>query len=525
MSQTNLLRKKHLLITCAVTACTIAAALVVVYAQSTPAIWQMSGNDVTNSRNQPAEHVIQRSNVSTLSPKWTFTTQGDVSATPTLDSTAVYAADWAGNLYAISRSAGQQLWSHSIAQYDGFSGSISRTSPALFNADLIIGDLESPGKTHSGANVIAINRQTGTLHWITQVDAHPAAEITGPPVVAGSMIIVGVSSNEEGLAAQAGYACCTFRGSVVALDGATGKILWQTYTVPANGGQTGGYSGGAVWQPAAVDTANGLVYIGVGNNYSAPQSVEDCQSNASAGERASCFDPADYFDTELALSLASGAIRWSRTLQGSDIWTVACTAAMPGTPCPSPAGPDFDLGGSGPNLLTNLLAVGQKSGMLWGLDPGTGAVRWGTPVGPGSTLGGIEWGTASDGQRIYAAISNSLHNSYSLEKNGLATSWGSWSAINARTGKIEWQTADPTEGAIDPGAMSVANGIVYAGSFSGFMYAMDASTGRILWSFDSGGSVVDGPSIADGMVYWGSGYSHIKPGKGNNKIYAFAPAQ
>lgn len=91
-----------------------------------------------------------------------------------------------------------------------------------------------------------------------------------------------------------------------------------------------------------------------------------------------------------------------------------------------------------------------------------------------------------------------------------------------RTGRIEWQTADPTEGAIDPGAMSVANGVVYAGSFSGFMYALDSATGKILWSFDSGGSVVDGPSIADGVVYWGSGYSHIKPGKGNNKLYAFA---
>lgn len=412
-----------------------------------------------------------------------------------------------------------------ISQYDGFNGAVSRTSPALYNTDLIIGDIESPGKTHAGANVIAINRQTGAMHWITQVDPQPSAFITGSPVVAGNTVIVGVSGNEETLADSAGYACCTFRGSVVALDAGTGKILWQTFTVPANGGQPGGYSGAAVWQPAAIDVTNGAVYIGTGNNYTAPQTVADCENNSSAGQTASCFDPADYFDTELALSLSTGAVRWGKTLQGSDIWTVACANFVAGQTCPSPAGPDFDLGGSGPNLLPNLLASGQKSGMVWGLDPTTGFIRWGAPVGPGSTLGGIEWGTASDGERIYAAIANGLHNSYPLAKEGPTISWGSWGAINASTGRIEWQTADPTEGAIDLGAVSVANGVVYAGSLSGYMYAMSSATGKILWSFDSGGAVADGPAIADGVVYWGSGYGRIPPGKGNNKLYAFAPTQ
>jgi polyvinyl alcohol dehydrogenase (cytochrome) len=517
-------RKPALVILCGA-ALAVMAAGTLINAQGSATTWQSAGNDLSNSRSQTSENIIQRSNAAKLATKWTFSTQGDVSATPTLDSIAVYAPDWSGNLYAINRDNGQAIWSHSVAQYDGFTGAMSRTSPAIYNTDLIIGDTESSGKTHSGADVAAINRQTGTLHWITRVDTHPSAVITGSPVVAGNTVIVGVSSNEEGLADQPGYPCCTFRGSVVALDAGSGKLLWQTYTVPVNGGQTGGYSGGAVWQPPAIDTTAGIIYIGTGNNYSVPQSVADCQSQASAGERASCFDPTDFFDTELGLDLHSGAIRWSRQLQGSDIWTVACINAMAGVTCPSPTGPDFDLGGSGPNLLQNLLAVGQKSGILWGLDPTTGVVRWATPVGPGSTLGGIEWGTASEGNRIFAAISNSLHNSYATAKDGPAVSWGSWAGINARTGKVEWQTADPTSGAIDPGAMSVANGVVFAGSFSGFMYAMDSSTGKILWSFDSGGSVVDGPSIADGVVYWGSGYSHIKPGKGNNKIYAFALGQ
>ena len=71
------------------------------------------------------------------------------------------------------------------------------------------------------------------------------------------------------------------------------------------------------------------------------------------------------------------------------------------------------------------------------------------------------------------------------------------------------------------GALSVANGVVYAGSFSGNMYALDSATGKVLWSFASGGSVLDGPAIADGVVYWGSGYPKVS-GTQNNKVYAFS---
>jgi polyvinyl alcohol dehydrogenase (cytochrome) len=66
--------------------------------------------------------------------------------------------------------------------------------------------------------------------------------------------------------------------------------------------------------------------------------------------------------------------------------------------------------------------------------------------------------------------------------------------------------------------------VMYAGSSSGFMYALDAATGKILWSFASGGSVKSGPSIVDGVLYWGSGYSVASFGgeAGGNKLYAFS---
>lgn len=372
---------------------------------------------------------------------------------------------------------------------------------------------------------MAVSRQTGALHWATQVEKNQAAIITGSPVVVGDVVVVGVSSNEENLADQPGYACCTFRGSIVALDANTGKMLWQTYTVPDNGGKTGGYSGGAIWQPPAIDAAQGLIYVGTGNNYSVPDSVEACQASASAGIATPCTDSNDYFDSVLVVNLRTGAIVRTRRLHGYDVWTVACSSPKAGVTCPSPAGPDYDLSGSGPNLLAGMVGFGQKNGLYWALNPGNNEVMWSTPVGPGSTLGGIEWGTATDGDRVYAAITNNLHGSYKLQPEGQIITWGSWSALNARSGKIIWQTADPTEGAVDMGAVSVANGVVYAGSYSGMMVAMDAKTGMILWTFQSGGSVLDGPAIAEGVVYWGSGYSHIKPGKANNAVFAFAPAR
>jgi polyvinyl alcohol dehydrogenase (cytochrome) len=139
----------------------------------------------------------------------------------------------------------------------------------------------------------------------------------------------------------------------------------------------------------------------------------------------------------------------------------------------------------------------------------------------GCSTGGIEWGTATDGKNIYVAIANSGNLAYSLVPSGQQITWGSWSALDVAAGKILWQTADPTVGTIDTGSVSVANGVMYAGSLSGQMYALDTTTGKILWNFASGGSVIDGPSIVDGVVYWGSGYRSNPPGTGNNKVYAF----
>jgi polyvinyl alcohol dehydrogenase (cytochrome) len=502
--------------------------------------WRIAGGDPDNSRNQPSERQISAANVHQLVPKWVFTTEGDVSATPTVAGNTVYFPDWAGNLYAVRANNGDILWSRKISEYNGVAGSVSRVSPAIFEDRLIIGDRWIfNGGASVGAHVMAVDRQSGALRWITKVDAHPAAVITGSPVFHGTTVYVGVASLEETIARDPAYPCCTFRGSMVALDVFTGAVLWKTYTLPDNEGLTNRYSGNGIWSPPVIDPRRGSLYIGTGNNYSVPDDVLRCQQEAidSGNPNPNCTAPDNYFNTVLALDLKTGAIRWARRLSSYDAWTLACVSMPASVNCPSPQGPDFDFSGSGPNLLhlrdddrqadhagepgSDLLGIGQKSGVYWALNPDNGEVVWNTVVGPGGTLGGIQWGTATDGTRIYVAISNSSRMTYTLANGGPTINYGSWAALDPRTGKILWQVADPTPGANDPGAMSVANGVVYAGSYSGAMHALDARTGALLFTFDSGGSVIGAPSIVNGTVYWGSGYRNIRPGIGNNKVYAF----
>jgi polyvinyl alcohol dehydrogenase (cytochrome) len=288
------------------------------------------------------------------------------------------------------------------------------------------------------------------------------------------------------------------------------------------------------------------VFIGTGNNYTTPDAAEAC---ATADQNANppvddsdCTPPNDYFDSVIALNLQTGRLEWGHKVQGYDAWNVACLIGeQPGaTWCPAPGSPDYDFGGSSPNLIAargangrpeTLVGDGQKSGIYWAFDPSNGKIVWDTLVGPGSSLGGIEWGSAYDGQRIYTQEANPTlfppGNSYTLCCGGGTVTGGSWAALDPQTGAFDWQTAVPG-GYAALGPVSEANGVMYGESMVGDgsepdVYALDAATGKILWSYNAGSSVISGPSIVDGTVYWGAGYTHLglPAFTGSNKLYAF----
>lgn len=491
--------------------------------------WTSAGGDRANTRSQPSESKLTVGNVSGLTTKWAFTTGGDVSATPAVFDGHVYVPDWAGNLYAVNAKTGALEWQASIPDASGVPLDKSRTTPAV-TKDLVIvgtqGSILAPGGG-PGAQVLAFNRATGQLVWSTQADTHPAAIVTQSPTVFNGRVYVGVASQEEALAAFVPGYQLSFRGSMLALDLATGQVLWKTTMAPQ------GFTGNAVWGSSpAIDTARDQVLIATGNNYSVPQDVLDCVAAAgdNSAAQAACLPADDHFDSVLALDLVTGEIKWATRAIPYDAWTVDCIPFFgDGDLCPNPAGPDYDFG-QAPALFSikttggkriDLVGAGQKSGQYWALDAATGAVRWVSQAGPGGTAGGLQWGSAVDGRRAYTANANSNNVPWTLP-NGATTTAGVWSGLDASTGQVLWQTTPPHGGGTS-GPVTTANGIVFGCSLdpSGYMYALNGATGEVLWQFASGGSCLSGAAISNGTLYWGSGYSNFGIGTPNNKLYAF----
>jgi polyvinyl alcohol dehydrogenase (cytochrome) len=489
---------------------------------SNPAVlgaWPSGGHDLANSRSNPFEHLIGPRTVDRLGVRWTAPTTGDVSATPAVVGGALYFPDFGGAFRKLDARTGRVIWSHQISAYTGVAGDVSRTSPAVVGDTVYLGDLNG--------HLLAVDTRTGALRWIVRLDSHPAAVLTQSPVVRAGVVYQGVSSAEEAFAANPAYPCCTFRGSLNAVDARTGHRIWQTFTTPDNGGRPGGYSGNAVWSGTpAIDVTGRTVYITTGNNYSVPASVTACQS--AGGTAAECLSPDDHPDSVLALDTRTGRVRWATGVQGFDTWNIGCVVGPPPNNCPVNPGDDADFG-DGAHLLTvrdqhghprAMVGAGQKSGAYWALDARTGAIVWSAAPGPGSALGGIQWGSAYDGQRIYLAEANSAALPTRLPDGTTVTS-GSWAALDPRTGRVLWQVADPT-GRADPGAVSVANGVLYAGSLSGRMFALSAATGRVLWQFQGAGSSIAGPAIVGGTVFWGNGYARLGGGTTSRTFYAFS---
>ncbi len=383
----------------------------------------------------------------------------------------------------------------------------------------------------TSGNVYAVDAAAGALLWKSQVDSHPRAMLTGSPVLFKDRLYVPVSSYEEGVASQPGYSCCTFRGSVVALEVATGKAIWKAFAIdraPAPSGKNSagtqmyGPAGAAVWSAPTIDAKRGRLYFATGNSYT------DVKEEGS--------------DAIIAVDLASGRVIWRRQVTERDNDLSGCTSGRHLVNCPEIHGHDYDFGAS-PILLPlsngqDILVAGQKSGMVFGIDPVSGAVLWSTQVGVGGFLGGIQWGMATDGQKLYVANSDLF-----VSENGRPGLF----ALDPATGKDIWYTPSPKidcswTGAPCFNAQSAAPfaipGVIFAGTTDGHDRAYAATDGRILWDFDTaygtystingvagqtGGPIdVSSGSLANGMLYVISGYRGILGGGSNNVLLAFS---
>ena len=305
--------------------------------------WPMFGQNIANTT-CTSETTLSTSNVSKLKPKWIFKTGGDVSARAAVVNGVVYFPDWGGNIWAVDASNGKKVWTHTLSHYGFPSGTISRTSPAVADGKVYIGT--------QGGWLLAINAETGSLVWKSQpIPPSNVPQITGSPTVEDGVVYLGLTTDEEGLAENSHYVCCTTTGNVVAVNANNGTLLWATPTVPE------GYSGAGIWSSGlVVDTSRETVFVTTGNNYSTPTAaaylVRGCR------RRRWCL-PVNQRLCRFGSSANSktGAVKWGKRLMqwtattGTDDWNLACKTS-PFTDCPVPTGPDFDFGFEPTKLLT-----------------------------------------------------------------------------------------------------------------------------------------------------------------------------
>lgn len=483
-------------------------------AATSAASWQGWSPSNGNTRFQStAQAGLAAADVPKLTLKWAFGFPDVTSAwsQPTIFGGRLFVGSQNGSVYALDAKSGCVIWT--FAAKAGV-----RTAP-------IVGARENGGYTiyfgDTGANVYALDASSGQMIWSLLIDEHPFARITGTPTFYRNRLYVPVSSLEETAASQPGYACCSFRGNVAALDASTGKIVWRTYTVPepqvvgktAAGVDLLAPSGGSIWSSPTIDARRNIVYVTTGNTYSGATSQP-------------------LTDAVLALDMATGSIKWSKQMTTGDVF--GCRAGTAN--CTEKAGPDFDFGT--PAMLTTMqggreiLVVGQKSGMAYGLDPDKdGAVLWEYRAGVGSIWGGIQWGVSVDDQHAYLPVSD-IRNP---KPGGLH-------AVSLFTGEREWYqeppplkcAAGPTCNAALISPTTLIPGVLFSGSNDGAIRAHATKDGSIIWEFDTnrefltlngirarGGAIQGaGPAIAGGMVYVNAGYGdHM--GRPGNVLLAF----
>jgi polyvinyl alcohol dehydrogenase (cytochrome) len=496
--------------------------------------WTGWGVTPSQQRFQPANMArLSASDAAKLQLKWAFgfadVTQAQ--SQPAVAGGRIFVGSAAKKVYALDAKTGCIHWS-----FD---------TDAPVRTAVTVGAVGSGGAVYFGdqrANAYALDAISGKLLWKTHVDEFFAATITGAPTLAGGRLYVPVSSSEEimGLAIPK-YECCKFRGSVSALDAATGKVIWKSYTIAeepkpvrknVQGTQLWGPSGAGVWSSPTVDLKRKRVYVTTGDSYSDPA--------------------ASTSDAFIAFDLETGKLAWSKQMTEGDAFTVDCDLppAMQ-TTCPEAKGPDFDFGSSAvlvdlPNGRSALIA-GQKSGIVHALDPDkAGAMLWQKRVGKGSKLGGVQWGIAVDARNVYVAVSDVQLTVVPPGTPGAqatsgtaylydAKAGGGLYALNIETGDVVWQTPHP--GCKDkPGcspaqsaAVTVIPGVVFSGGLDGHLRGYSTTDGKIVWDVDTmrdyetingvkakGGSL-DGPGavVVDGMLYVNSGYTLIGQAPGN----------
>ena len=481
------------------------------------------GIDYRNTRFISSEVAqLDRKELPKLKLKWAFAYPNMIRARsqPTLVGGGIIVGSQDGSVYFLDEDSGCVRWIYrssaevrtGITVSDWTGDKKIAKAPVAYFADLI-------------ARVHAVNLETGELLWIKKVDDHSHATTTAQPVLYKGVVYQPISSLEEGAAAESSYSCCSFRGSVVALDALSGEKKWKSYTIVEEPKQVGvssegvpvlAPSGAPVWNTPAIDKERNLLYMGTGGNYSSPSQHTS--------------------DAILAMDIESGEIKWSRQTTAGDAWNVACFATVAShANCPVENGNDVDYAAGMVHLMKDgqeIIVAAQKSGDVYGIDPNSTKVIWHQKPGRGGYKGGINFGLAAEGDTVFIPVTD-----YDRGLLARKDAHPGLFAYNAFTGEPKW--SNPTKNVCadrkhcDPGIaapVTAIPGVVFAGHLDGRLRAYDSGTGDVIWEYDTfqdvttvsgevahGGSMSggSGPIIANGKVYANSGYGIYFHAPGN----------
>ncbi len=390
------------------------------------------------------------------------------------------------------------------------------------------------------SKVHMLDARSGERLWIQHVGLYQYSLTTGTPIIHDDRVYVPISQYEISLGGNDNHECCKTHGAVTALDAVTGKKLWTTHTMEeakpvrdrGDGKMIYGPSGAPIWNSPAIDARRGVLYVGTGEATSEPAAATT--------------------DAILALDLKDGRIRWTFQATENDIFLTGCFRNPQGLNCPKQTvNRDVDFGASviiaQRSDGSDVLLAGQKSGTVWALDPDrNGKLVWRQDFGEGSPLGGIHWGIAYDGTRVFAPINRP----YGLKVPPGGTQKPGLHAVRVDTGAVEWTYAAQPDCSGKraelvkscatnigfSGAPTVIDGAVVSGSLDGFLHVFDAKTGELLFKFDTArpfetlngvtanGGAIDNASIvaANGMLFVNSGYGLFGQMPGN-VLLAFKP--
>jgi polyvinyl alcohol dehydrogenase (cytochrome) len=465
--------------------------------------------------------------VSRLQVKWAFGFDGDISAfaQPTIIDGQVFVGSAGGLVHALRADTGCLQW---VYRANGPIRSAIVIARVGSRPVALFGDLTGW--------FYALDATSGQEIWKKRPEQHEAVRLSGAPMLYKDTILIPVSSWEESRALNTEYACCTFRGSITALHIRDGSEAWKTYTISRKPELTGksplgnpmyGPSGAPVWSSPTLDTKRRLLYITTGNNLSPPAT--------------------DTSDAVMALDPLNGRVVWSTQTTHEDVFNSNCGLTPRNPNCPQDGGPDFDFGAAAMLVKTaagrELLVAGQKSGVITAFDPDRkGAIVWQTRVGHGGVLGGIEWGMASDGNHIYAGISDAVLIRGAMTRTLDPQFGGGLTSLNSDDGSQVWHAPPipcgehPKCSPAQPAALTVIPGVVFSGSLDGHLRAYSAGDGKVIWDLDTvrdydtingikaKGGAIDGPGaiVVGGMVFVNSGYTRLG-GMPGNVLLALAP--